>query len=342
MQKKTIKIINKGTRRMIILIRILPLVVFLILALITIAAALDYPTKPIQLIVPNPPGGINDTVARILGPKLELILGQPVIIVNKSGGSGSIGTKFVAEAKPDGYTMLTSPPGIVFMPMINPGIGFSLKDFAAICNPVVSNSFFVVKADSPWKTPGDFIKDAKKNPGKLTFATYGYGTSNHFSVETFKSEAGADIVVVHMTGEAPAITALLGGHVNAVIASKLVSTPHLKAGTLRALCVMHTERLKDFPDIPCSKELGYPKNIAMGWYGFFFPAKTPKEIVEKVAKAFETAMKDKEVVKNIEGIGLIEKCVILEDASKFFEDQAKRNENLAIRIKAMERGTIKK
>jgi len=321
------------------LIKIVTIIFLSVFTLATAAMALDYPTKPIQLIVPNPPGGINDTVARILGPKVSSILGQQVIIVNKPGGTGSVGTKFVAGAKPDGYTMLTSPPGIVLLPLLNPGVGFNLDDFAPICNPVVNIMFLVVKADAPWKTLGDFIKEAKSNPGKLTLADSGYGSLNHFKAERLKLEIGVDIVLVHMTGEAPALTAVLGGHVNACLPSKLISTPHLKAGTLRALCVMNTERLKDFPDIPCSKELGFFKDIGPGWYGFFFPAKTPREIVEKVAKAFETAMKDKEILINIEQIGLIEKCLILEDATRFFEDEVKRNKDLAIKIKAMEKGT---
>ena len=318
------------------LIKTISLIVCLILALTIMAIALDYPTKTIQIIVPYPPGGSNDITARILDTKLASLLGRPVIVVNKPGGGGAVGIKFAASAKPDGYTILTSPPGIVMIPILNPGIGFKLEDFIPICPAVSIPTVITVKTDAPWKTLNDLIQEGKRNPGKLTYSSAGPGTTPHFAGELFKFETNTDIVHVPMGGEAPAVTGLLGGHVNLSFVSLGAVSEHLKAGTLRALALMYPRRIKDFPDIPTTKELGYPKLFTIVWHGYFFPAKTPKEIVEKVAKAFETALKDKEVINNIEKAGMLAEGMTLEEANKFFQDEEKKWSEVAKRAKMLE------
>lgn len=295
---------------------------FLVLTLNTTSMALDYPTKLIQLIVPTTAGSTNDIIARILAPKLGSILKQPIIVVSKPGGGQSIGIKFALNAKPDGYTMLTASGAPAASPALNPGIGFKLEDFASICSPVLSPFFLVVKADAPWKTLADLVSDAKKNPGKYTYGHVGFGTGDHCSSELFTKEAGAYIVGVPRGGEPESLAGVLGGHVNMAFISKTLATPLLKTGELRALAVRYPERLKEFPSVPSLAELGYPKSAKLpGWHGYFFSAKTPREIVEKMAKAFDVALRDKEVIENIEKTGMIMKVLMLDDAMTLYREQ---------------------
>ena len=292
--------------------------------------AMDYPNKSIQIIVASAPGGSTDIAARIIGEKLAALLGQPVIIVNKAGGGGALAAKLFASAtEPDGYTILAHWSALALIPILNPDIGFKLNDFIAIAQPISTISMIAVKADSPWKTFDDFIKDARKNPGKLTYTTGGTGGANHFSGEHLKIETGTDIVYVPMEGDAAAVTAVLGGHVDMVISSMGVVSGYLKAGAMRALGTMYSKRIKDFPDIPTVKELGYPSLTAQGWLGYFLPAKTPRDVVEKLGKAFETAMNDKEVIDKIDKAGMVAQSVILEEAAKFFQNEDKRWRSVA-------------
>jgi tripartite-type tricarboxylate transporter receptor subunit TctC len=291
--------------------------------------ALDFPTKPIQVIVPYSAGGTNDLITRVMDKKLAAILGQPIIVLNKTGGGGAVGMKFAAAAKPDGYTVLSSPPGVVLKPILNPNIGFSLSDFTPICQAVASIWVITVKADSPWKTLNDLIQDARKNPGKFTYATSGPGSGFNFVGELFKVETKTDILHLPMGGEAEAVTGVLGGHASMTYSTMGSVAQHIKAGTLRALAVVYSRRLKQFPEIPCTKELGYPELINTSWNGFFVPAKTDKEIVKKLAKAFDSVLKDEEVISNMEKIEMIVENLILADAVKFFQGEEKKWKEVA-------------
>jgi tripartite-type tricarboxylate transporter receptor subunit TctC len=191
----------------------------------------------------------------------------------------------------------------------------------------------VVNTDSPWKSLRDFITEAKKNPGKLTYGSAGFGTSYHFYGELFKIETATDIVHVPLAGEAGSITGLLGGHIDMSLTGFSAARPYLKAGTLRALALMYQKRVKDFPDIPTTDELGYPSLTTVGWYGFFLPAKTPREIVEKLAKVFETALKDAEVIKNIENVGMLVEVLTMDEATKFFQYEEKKWREVAKKAK---------
>jgi tripartite-type tricarboxylate transporter receptor subunit TctC len=285
----------------------------------------EYPNKPVQIIVPSPAGGSTDIAARIFAAKLAVLLGQPVITVNKPGGGGALAAKIFASAtEPDGYTILAHWPAIALIPILNPDIGFKMEDFIAVAQPISIVYLIAVKADSPWKTFDEFIRDARKNPGKLTYASGGIGGGYHFTAEHLKIETGTDIVHVPMEGDAAAVTAVLGGHVDMVISSAGLLSGYLKGGDLRALGNMYHKRIKEFPDIPTIRELGYPSLTTQGWLGFFLPAKTPREVVEKLGKAFETAMNDKEVMDQINKVGMVVQNVVLGEATKFFRDEDKR------------------
>ena len=173
------------------------------------AAAAEYPTKTIQIINPFPPGAVTDIVARIAGPKLSTILGQRVIIMNKSGGGGAVGIQAAKDAVPDGYTILVTPPPILLIPLVNKSSGFTMKDFAPLVLATSSPNTTVVKADAPWKTLEDFIADAKKNPDSLTYGSAGPGTTPHFIGELVKLKTKIDLTHVPLGSESAAATALI-------------------------------------------------------------------------------------------------------------------------------------
>lgn len=303
-------------------IKMMSAICFWVLILTSAAMGLDYPNKAIQIIVPVPAGGTCDISARIIAPRLASALGQPVIVVNKPGGGGAVATKmFVSATEPDGYTVLTHHPGILLIPILNPRIGYKMEDLIGICRSVFQDRVIVVKADAPWKTLGDFIKDAQRNPGKFTYSTGGVGSGAHFHGELFKIETGTNIVHVPMEGDAVALTALIGGHVDMIITGPGVLRGHLKAGSVRALALLSPERNKNFPDIPTIKDIGYGKTAAVGWFGYFAHSKTPVEIVEKLGKAFEIALKDKEVINKLEKVEMLVDPLILGKAAQFFEEE---------------------
>lgn len=285
----------------------------------TFAQSQDFPNKVVQIVVPYPPGGTSDITARILGKRLEKEWGQPVVVVNKPGGGGALGIQTVATAKPDGYTVLTSPPGIILIPLITPGTSFSLKDFTPLSIAVSIPNVVTVNQNSPFKDFEALVDHARKNPEKLNYSSAGPGTTPHFAGELFKLETKTDITHVPMGGEAPAVTGLLGGHVDLSFVSLGAVQKHLKAGTLRALAVMYPFRVKDFPDLPTTKEKGYPGLLATAWHGYFVPAKTPPGIVNKLALAFKKVMLDSEVRDLIWKAGMLVDNFGPEEAGNFLK-----------------------
>jgi len=283
-----------------------------------------YPSKPIQITVPYPPGGTSDLTARILSGKLGGLLKQSVVVVNKPGGGGALGIQTIAAARPDGYSVLTAPPGIVIVPLITPRAAFSLRDFLPVSLAVSTPNVITVKSDSPFKTFEDLVEYARKNPGKLNFSSAGPGTTPHFAGELFKLETKTTITHVPMGGEAPAVAGLLGGHVELSLVSIGAVQKHLQAGTLRALATTYHKRLKDWPDVPTTNEKGYPAILAVAWHGYFVPAKTPPDIARTLEGAFEAALRDKEVIALIEKAGMIVENLNAEAAARFLKEEEER------------------
>jgi tripartite-type tricarboxylate transporter receptor subunit TctC len=276
---------------------------YLLLVLLCPCAAVkaaEYPTKAVQIINPYPPGAITDIVARLLGPKMSAHLGQPVVVVNKAGGGGAVGIQAAKDAAPDGYTILITPPPILLIPLVSKSTGFTIKDFTPLALATSSPNTTVVKKESPWKTLEELIADAKKNPGQLTYASAGPGTTPHFIGELVKLKTGADLTHVPLGSESAAATAVLGGHVNVSFLTLGTSRSHLEAGTFRALAVASNRRLKDFPDIPTTVEKGFPELNLKIWVGFFAPVKTPTAIVKRLAAVINGSLKDPEIVAKIE------------------------------------------
>jgi len=257
-------------------------------------AADPYPTRPIQVIVPFPPGGVADLVARPMAAALEKELKQPVVIVNKTGAGGAVGMQAEAVSKPDGYTLMVALSSISVMPEVDALFGrpqvYKLRDFAPIALLSSDPTVLVVSSKSPWKTVADFVADAKKRPGEIKYSSSGvYGTM-HVAMEMFAHSAGIKLRHIPTGGGGPALNALLGGHVDALSGGPNVSIPHIRAGTVRVLASWGATRLPALPEVPTLKELGYNDVEFYIWSGFFAPAATPEPIIKVLREATAKAV----------------------------------------------------
>jgi tripartite-type tricarboxylate transporter receptor subunit TctC len=266
-------------------------------AIAQVAAAQPFPSKPVRMIVPFPPGGGTDILARPLAQKLSEKWGQPVIIDNRGGAGGNIGVKAAADAEPDGYTIIL---GVQGTHAVNPSLyanpGFdTLRDFAPLTMVANTPNIVVVHPSVPATSVAQLIAYAKANPGKLNYATPGSGTPSHLATEMFKSMAGVDLTHVPYKGSGPALTDMLGGQTQVWIANAPVVLPHIKAGKLRALATTSAKRPAIAPDIPTLQEAGLAGYEADTWYGLFAPAKTPKPILDKLHADIVEALRSPEI-----------------------------------------------
>jgi tripartite-type tricarboxylate transporter receptor subunit TctC len=287
-------------------------------------SAAEYPTKTIQIINPFPPGAVTDIVARMLAPKMSALLGQQVVIVNKAGGGGAVGIQAARDAAPDGYTILVTPPPILLIPIVNRNSAFTLRDFVPLSLATSSPNTTVVKADARWKTLDDFIGDARKNPGQLTYGSAGPGTTPHFIGELVKLKTKIDLTHVPLGSESAAATAVLGGHVNIAFLTLGTTRSHIEAGTMRALAVASNRRLKDFPNVPTTVEKGFPELNLKIWVAFFAPAKTPPAIVQRLAGALAETLKDAEVGAQVEKAQALVENLAPREAAKFFAEEERK------------------
>jgi tripartite-type tricarboxylate transporter receptor subunit TctC len=272
----------------------------------TATAQEDYPTKPITMVVPFPPGGVADVVGRPIAEALGRILKQAVIVENKAGAGGGVGMGQVAKAKGDGYTLLMALSSITILPeadkVLNRNPLYQLNQFKAIARITADPTVLVVRADSPWKTFAEFIADVKKNPGKFTFGSSGnYGTM-HVPMEMLKASSNTFMVHVPYTGAGPALLGMLSNQVDALATGPSSVVSQIKAGKVRALAHWGEGRLASLPDVPSLKELGQPVAFAQ-WAGLFVPASTPDSIVNKLREATKLAANDSRVVQTIATAG---------------------------------------
>ena len=284
----------------------------------------EYPTKTIQIVNPFPPGGTTDIVSRILTDKLYSLLGQQVVVVNKAGGGGAIGMKAVRDALADGYTILVAPPPLVQIPLARKDIGFTYRDFTPINLTAKVYFEMVVKKDAPWRSLEEIIAEAKSNPGTLSWGTAGSGTSHHFTLELFKILTGADLTHVPLGGETPMVTAILGGHVSTAFVTLGTVTPHLQAGTLKALALTSPNRLKEFPDVPTTAEKNYPTLNPKAWVIFLVPAKTPQAVVKRLGEAWRDALRDREIIAKFEKAGFMVENLSSEETGNFLAEEHKK------------------
>ena len=250
------------------------------------AGAQQYPTKPIRLIVAFPPGGSTDIIARVVGQKLGERLGQQVVIDNRGGAGGTIGTEMAAHAAPDGYTLTmgTTSTHVVSVAVYSKLRYDPTKDFAPITLVAITPYLLVVNPSVQAKTLKEFVALVKEQQGKLNYASAGNGTTTHLAMEMLKSVAGLDIVHVPFNGNGPANTAVLGGQVQALFGSMPAVLPHAKAGKLRPLAVGTIKRSPSLPDVPTVDEAGYKGYEASLWLGFIAPRGTPKPIIDRLHK----------------------------------------------------------
>lgn len=264
----------------------------------------SYPNRPIEFIITYPPGGPTDTAVRIIQSPLQAALGVPIILTNKGGAAGALGTDFVAKAKADGYIVLATPPSsFTLAPVLNPSIAYKYTDFAAVCYFAVDYWVIACKAGSPWNTIEDVVAHAKKNPGKLTFATPGMGTVPSLMIEVFKSSHGVDIVPVHFQGTGPVKNAILGGHVDLAGAGLSNMASLINARSLHPLALISTHRVSDFPDVPTLAEKGCPEASINMWLGLFVPQKCPPFVIEKLNSEMKKIMADPTIITKLKKAG---------------------------------------
>jgi tripartite-type tricarboxylate transporter receptor subunit TctC len=289
------------------------------------AAHAAYPDRIIKIVVPFAPGGGTDVVARTLAQEMSKDLGITVIIENKPGAGTIIGTQAVATAEPDGYTLLMG----TFANAVNPGLYPKLpydqhRDLAAVALVARSFSIVVVNPKSPIKSITDLIAAAKADPDKLSYGTYGTGTSAHLAGELFKHMANVNLTTVPYKGSAPAITDLIGGQIHVMFTTVASAAALVEAGQLRALAVTSAERSPAFPNLPTVAEAGVPGYDAEAWYGLFAPAKAPPEIIDRLNKAAANAVKAETFKKLSVNEGLILVASPPSELDRYFREEEDR------------------
>ena len=277
----------------------------IVLAFPLLAFGQGYPTKPIRLVCPFPPAGAVDIASRATANALTKVLGQPVAVDNKPGAGGNLGGAEVAHAAPDGYTILMTTSGIQ---TINPSLYKSMpfdpnKDLAPVAALVALNNVLVVNPSVPARSVKELIALVKKDPGKWTYASSGFGTSIQMSGAMFTQMTGTDILHVPYKGSGPAVTDLLAGQVNMMFDNIPSSLPHIKSGKLRALATTGAKRDPALPDLPTIAEAGVPGYEANVWFGLAVPARTPRAVIDRLNAAADKARQDPEFRKRVTDLG---------------------------------------
>ena len=271
------------------------LFVVLALAVASVAAAQEFPTRPINIVAPFPPGGQADLMARPTAAAMEKLLKSPVVVVNKTGAAGAVGMAFVANSKPDGYTLLMALSSISVIPeadkLFDRKPAYTMDQLIPIALVSADPTILVCRAERTWKSVKELVEDAKKRPDGISYSSSGiYGTL-HMAMEMLIHSAGIKLKHVPYGGAAPALTALLGGHVDCMAAGPAVVLPHIKAGKLRALAGWGEKRIAVLPELPTLKELGYDAEFYI-WAGMFAPKGTPEPILKKLRDTVRAAMQD--------------------------------------------------
>ncbi len=271
--------------------------------------AQDFPVKNITVIVPFPPGGINDAAIRILQPDLEKRLGKSIIIDNRAGAGGAIGTQAVVRAAPDGYTLLAVASSHAVAPAVNPNLSYdTVKDLAPVVMIARDPMLFLVNSKVPAKDLREFVALAKSKPGVLNYSSPGFGTQTQFITELFKSKAGVQVQHVPFRGGAPALQAVIAGEVEFSVLSGQVSLPHIESGSIRAIALGGAARDPRVPNAPTVAEEGFKDVEAIQWIGLLVPAKTPEAIIARLNSAVNEALADKNVrdklaIQGMTGLG---------------------------------------
>jgi tripartite-type tricarboxylate transporter receptor subunit TctC len=301
----------------------------LALALCAIQApgfAQTFPSRPVTLVVPFPPGGGTDTGGRVIAEQLGRRWGQPVIVENKGGAAGQIGADFVAKSRPDGYTLLLGNIGTqAINPLLYPKLPYDAdRAFAPVSLVAELPLAMMVNPSVPAKTAAEFIALAKARPGQMSYSSSGAGGAPHLAAEMFKDQAGAFILHVPYRGGGPAIADLLAGHVQLSFMTVLEASGHIKAGKLRALAVTGDKRVPAFPEVPTLAESVAPGFNAISWIGLLAPAGTPPEVVEKIAADLRAVLADESVKARFVGLGGVPRATSPQEFARLIEDDKRR------------------
>ena len=263
-----------------------------------------FPNQPIRMVVPYPPGGPTDITARVVAAEMSKTIGQNIVIDNRPGASGMIGSEMVTKSTPDGYTLLANASIHVINPSVYPDMRFdAIKDFTPITQLAQVPLVLVVPANSPIKSVKDLVEYAKANPGKVNFGSAGSASAQHLAGESFKIAAGIQMQHIPYKGSAPALTDLAGGQLQLMFDSMPSATPMINSGKLRAIAVTTTTRAKARPDLPTIAESGFPGFDISTWYAYWAPKGTPADVVEKLAASAAQALKNPEVIAKYEAMG---------------------------------------
>lgn len=303
----------------------------------------DYPKKPIRAIVPSPPGGPPDLIMRMLAPKLGAVLGQPVVVENRAGAGGIVGTAYVAKQPPDGYTWLFTTASHTNIPPFNENVPYDpVKDFTHVT--LAAQNFgqvLVINPNVPARNVQDLIALAKKDPGKLTYGSAGIGTASHIPAEVMKSVTGTDILMVPYRGVAEAMTDLIGGRIDMFFVGTQIALQHVQTGTLRALAVTGAKRWKGMPDVPTMQEAGLKDFNVINWFGLWLPAGASPELVARLQTEMVKAMGDADVKQQFETLGLEAVGSKPDDFAKFVSKEAAITREIARKIGATPAGASK-
>jgi tripartite-type tricarboxylate transporter receptor subunit TctC len=282
--------------------------IFVVLAAFAAAAATaqDYPARPVHITVPYTPGTGADILARVLGPKLAERWRSAVVVENRVGATGNIGTEYVAKAASDGYTLLFTATSFGTNPALSRTLPFDpVKSFAPVVLAATSSLAVIVHPQVPAKSLREFIALARVEPGKLHYSSPGNGGPQHLAMELLKLEAGIDLVHVPYKGAGGALTDLIGGHVEAMISALQTVAPYVQSGKLRMLAVMSGKRSPAFPEVPTAKEQGLPELEVETWYGLFAPAGTPMEVVMKLNRDINLLLQNEEIRELLSRQGML-------------------------------------
>ncbi len=298
------------------------------------AATANYPTRPVRLIVPFPPGGTVAVVARVVSPPLSERLGQPIVIDNRGGANAIIGTDLAAKAAPDGYTLLIVPAGHAITPNVTPKLPYdTVKDLVAI--GLIGNGVYVlvINPNVPAKSVKDFIAYLTSRPGQVNYASTGYGNATHLAGELFNVLAGTNMVNVIYKGGGPALTDVISGQVSAIFAGIASSGGHIKSGKLRALGVTTKRRAPALPDVPTIAESGLPEFEVNGWYGVLGSAKIPSAIVNRVNAEINAVVATEDAKQRLLAVGLEARGSTPAEFHKMIVDDIARWANVVKRAK---------
>jgi tripartite-type tricarboxylate transporter receptor subunit TctC len=296
----------------------------------TIAAAQPYPAKPVKLIVPFAPGGNLDVTARLVGEHMAKTLGQPVVVENRAGAGGAIGSEVVAKSAPDGYTLVIGTSGtMVVSPLLVPNPPYQLASFAAIGMAAVTPLVLEVPAASPHKDFRSFLSFLKANPGRVTIGHSGNGTTNHIAILQLQDALKVDWIVVPYKGSGPALIDLVGGQIDSMIDQTSSSLPQIQGGKLRALAVGTASRIPDLPNVPTLQEEGVANYEAVTPSGLFAPAGTPPEIIRTLSSALNKALEDPVVKKKLAELGSVVRVTTPAEFDRFMKDEEAKLKKLA-------------